>query len=147
MWDKVWRGLQAGRLLTKDMVIEGTDYRYWKDQCRDLTDKQINAGYRASSTFKGYFTIGEFKSLCIEAYQKLVEQNRRPVRTTARLSDLRTFGGDDRWVELALVTQAMNAEEGEGPITRASRENKLTKHVIRGKSADEIISFCHDLYS
>lgn len=135
-------------MLTKDMVIDGTEYRYWKDQCKDLSDKHLMAGYRAAGNFKGYFTIGEFRKLCIDARQVQVEQARRKdPPTTARLSDLRSFGQGERWNELTLVTQAMIDEEGEGPITKASRQKKLTKGVIQGKPVGEIINFCKGLYS
>ena len=61
---KAWRLLQASRLLTKDLVIDGTDYRYWQHSCRDLTNEEIMRGLENSKGFHGYFTLGEWRKLC-----------------------------------------------------------------------------------
>lgn len=63
----VWRGLQAARFISKDDVVGGTDYRYWRAQLKDLTDDQLKAGLRASGEFSGYMTWSAFKNLCLDA--------------------------------------------------------------------------------
>ena len=61
---KAWRLLQSSRLLSKDQIIDGTDYRYWQHACRDLTNEQIMHGLERSKNFEGYFTLGEWRKLC-----------------------------------------------------------------------------------
>ncbi|MAA66782.1 MAG: hypothetical protein CL581_18665 [Alteromonadaceae bacterium] len=61
---KAWRLLQASRLLTRDLVIDGTDYRYWQHSCSDLTNEEIMRGLEASKSFHGYFTLSEWRNLC-----------------------------------------------------------------------------------
>ena len=60
---------------------------------------------------------------------------------TARLADYSTLG-NERFQELAKVTQAMNEEAGNGPIRQATLAGKLTSNFVRNKSADEIINYC-----
>lgn len=130
------------------MVIGSPEYFYWRDQCKDFTDKHLMAGYQAAGGFQGYFTIGEFRKLCIDGYRTLVEQNRRAEPpTTARLSDMSSFGKGPRFKELAKVTQAMMREGPDGPITRATKDNRLTNRNVHGKSAEEIIAWCKELYA
>lgn len=142
-FDYVWRGLQAGRFLTKTMIIGGTDYLYWRSNLKDLNDKRLLAGFKHTSTFSGYLTWSEFRKLCIEGYNQENQQSRQ--YTTARLSDPSTLG-NERFQELMKVTNAMSAEVGEGPITIATRAGKLDLYFIRGKSAGEIINYCNKLY-
>ena len=133
-------------MLTKDMVIDGVDYRYWKEQLNDLTDRHLKAGLKQSGTFTGYMGWGEFRKLCNEGMAIEMAQNRQAQPpTTARLGDYSSMG-NKRFQELAKVTQAMSEEKGDGPITRASRLGKLTKAVIKNKSADEIIEYAQMLY-
>ena len=63
----VWRGLQAGRFISKDDEVGGTDYKYWQHQLRNLTDEQLQAGLRATENFEGYMTWSSFRNLCLDA--------------------------------------------------------------------------------
>ena len=146
VFDYVWRGLQAARLLTKDMVINGVDYRYWRDNLRDLSDNYLRAGLKHSGTFIGYMGWGEFRKLCMDGYSIQKAQNFQSAEpTTARISDFSTMG-NKRFQELCQVTREMNAEPIDGPIHRATSDGKLSKSFVRGKSAEEIIDFCKNLY-
>ena len=60
----VWRGLQAGKFITKDEVVNGTEYKYWRRQLHDLTDEDLKAGFKATDSFTGYLTWAEFRKLC-----------------------------------------------------------------------------------
>lgn len=146
-FDYVWRGLQAARLLTKDMGIDSVDYRYWRSQLSDMTDKHLQAGFRNSGTFHGFFTWAEFRKLCIEGYNQQLAQKRQ-AEQPPEIRSLEDLGrhGNKRWRELLTVTHAMQEEVGEGPITKASRDGRLTGNFIRGKSAQEIIDHCKRLY-
>ena len=144
-FDYIWRGLQAARLLTKDMVIDGTDYHYWRASLRDLSDKHLLAGLKQSQTFHGFFTWAEFRKLCVDGYSTEHAQHRQAEPTTARLGDYSSMGNKG-FQELCKVTSAMSAEEGDGPITKATKAGKLHKHFVRGKSAQEIINHCQKLY-
>ena len=145
----MWLGLQAGRFLPRDMIVGGPDYNYWRSQLADLTDKHLDAGLTQTNTFKGYLTWSEFRKLCMDGYNVHQQQRRSQYKEQAvpRLSDPASFGRGERWKELAKVTKAMMEEPPGGPIHRAALENRLTKRNIDGKSADEIIEFCNNLYS
>ena len=60
----VWRGLQAGKFITKDEVVNGTEYKYWRRQLHDLTDEDLKTGFKATDSFTGYLTWAEFRKLC-----------------------------------------------------------------------------------
>ena len=68
----VWRGLQAGKFLTKDEVVSGTEYKYWRRQLHDLTDEDLKAGFEATDNFSGYLTWAEFRKLCKESTKRHV---------------------------------------------------------------------------
>lgn len=143
----MWRGLQAGRFIEKAWIIGGMDYNYWRDNLKDLSDRHLMAGYRHSGSFRGFFTWGAFRHLCIEGVNIETEQSRRlPNPTIHRLSDLATKTESPRFRELMKVTEAMQEEEGEGPITRATEDGFLTGRFVKGKSAEEIISYCERKY-
>jgi hypothetical protein len=69
-FDMVWRGLQAGRFISKDDVIGGVDYNYWRHNLADLTDEQLMRGYEGSKDCTDYMTWSVFRNLCVE--QKLI---------------------------------------------------------------------------
>ena len=48
--------------------------------------------------------------------------------------------------QMLLVTQEMLSEPQSGPITRATMDGQLNSHSCKGKSAEQIIEFCHKLY-
>ncbi len=147
MFDYVWRGLQAARLLPRDSGIASNDYKYWRDQLSDLNDTYLKAGLKHSGTFQGYFTWGSFRRLCMEGYRTEVQQNRfRQMSSNARLSNLESLGKGQRWNVLVEVTRAMLREEGNGPITQASRRKTIPGDVLRKNSAEQIIHFCQKLY-
>ncbi len=122
-------------------VIGGVDYFYWRHQLRDLTDKHLKAGFDQTNSFKGYLTWSEFRTLCMDGFMRIREQQRQAAPpTTAALSDMSSFGQGERWRELSKVTAAMLAEPKGGKLTLASVYGQLTANNIRGKSASEIIS-------
>jgi hypothetical protein len=114
----------------------------WRKGLLGLTEKEIQKGLAHTRDHVGFFDIGVFRRYCTQAEAKYHE----PVKETARLSDLSSFGRGPRWKELSKVTAAMMEEEGDGPLTRASKQGKLRKHVIKNKSADEIIEHAQKLY-
>ncbi len=143
-FDYVWRGLQAGRFIPMAQVIGGVDYFYWRHQLRDLTDKHLKAGFDQTNSFKGYLTWSEFRTLCMDGFLRIREQQRQAAPPTpAALSDLSSLGQGDRWRELSKVTAAMLAEPKDGPITKAGKSGRITTNYIRGKSATEIIEQCN----
>lgn len=105
-----------------------------------VSDRQIGIGLKFVRDHVGFFDVGVFRKLCFQ-----VVNTYQPPPQTARLSDYSTLG-DERFRELAKVTQAMNEETGIGPIRRATLDGKLNRHFVMGKSADEIISYCQELY-
>lgn len=130
-------------MLTKDMVINGTDYRYWRENLKDMTDKHLMAGFENSGTFHGYFTWSEFRKLCVDAYMAQTQQNHQAVPKTAQLDRPESMG-NKRFRELRTgVTDVMDEEPA---VKRASQEKKLTIGVIRGKSPQQIIDYCKRLY-
>lgn len=142
---ETWRKLQAGKFIIKDEVVDGTDYRFWRHNLKDLTDKQLDFGVKGTSFFHGYLTWAAFRKLCID-YSR-IERDRitRERSYGARISLPETLG-DKRFQELNKVTQAMSAEEGSGPIHKATLDGTLTARFVEGKSAEEIIKLCHNLY-
>lgn len=130
-------------MLTKDMVINGTDYRYWRENLSDLTDNQLLAGFKNSGSFHGFFTWAELRKLCVDAYMRQTELNRRSVHTTARLDRPETMG-NKRFSEL--VRGVTNIMDDVWQVKRATQEGHLTLRVIRGKSPEQIIEYCKGLY-
>lgn len=76
VFDYVWRGLQAARFITKDEVVDGTDYRYWRQMLRDLRDDQLLKGFRGTEDFTGYLTWSEFRQMCTHVDR--VEPSHKP---------------------------------------------------------------------
>lgn len=143
----MWRGLQAARFLPKTSGIGSTDYSYWRNQLHDLDNKHLRAGLELSGTFHGYLTWSEFRKLCVDGYALWTQQSRQAeAPATARLTDMRTFSKNPRFHQLLAITHAMRREEGEGPITKASRAGDLDKRFLQGKSPEEVIAFCHRKY-
>jgi len=114
----------------------------WRKGLLGLTEKDIKNGLTHTRDHVGYFDVGVFRRFCFQS----TPQYHAPVKETARLSDLSSFGRGPRWKELSKVTAAMMEEKGDGPITRASKQGKLGISVVRNKSADEIIEHCKKLY-
>ena len=113
----------------------------WRKGLLGLTGKDIQKGLLHSRDHVGYFDIGVFRRFCFQADV----QYHAPVRETARLGDYSSMG-NKRFQELCKVTQAMSQEEGDGPITRASKAGKLNRSVVRNKTPDEIIEHTQKLY-
>ena len=129
---KIWRGLQAGKYISKDEVAGGKDYHYWRHQLRDMTDPQLVAGLEATARFDGFLTWSEFRKLCKPKQSASHEYPKYP-RLPNKL-------GNERFQELLKVTKAMKDEPTGGPIHKATLAGKLTKNFIRGKSAEEVIA-------
>lgn len=125
-------------------TISQTTVRSWGYGLSGMSEKQIRRGLELTKDHVGFFDVGVFRKYCFtqEASHKLYT----PPPATAKLADLSSFGKGERWNELAKVTKAMMEEGKNGPITRATLNNKLTRNVIRGKSADEIIAYATKLY-
>ena len=64
---EIWRGLQAAKFLTKDELVNGTDYKYWRANLHDMTDEQLVLGLDASRNFHGFMTWSEFRKLCVDS--------------------------------------------------------------------------------
>jgi len=45
-------------------LVDGTDYRYWKQMLIDIDDESLLRGFRGTEDFNGYLTWSEFKRLC-----------------------------------------------------------------------------------
>lgn len=147
-FDAVWTALQSARLISDKWLIGGIDYGNWRDSVADLTDKHLVEGRELAVNHQGFFQLGHFRHYCIQGHNARVEQERNRRKSqerTLRLKDASRLG-NKRFQELHKVTMAMLEETGEGPITRATKDRRLTKHVVQGKSADEIIAFCKALY-
>ena len=142
---EIWRKLQAGKFISKIEVVDGTDYKFWRHNLKDLTDKQLDCGVKGTSFFQGYLTWAAFRKLCIDYARIDRDRQIRNNAYTARLSGPRTLG-NKRFQELNKVTQAMIAEEGSGPIHKATMAGTLTAKFVEGKSAEEIIKVCQKLY-
>ena len=67
MFAWVWRGLQAGKKVSKDELVGGTDYKYWRYQLKDLTDTELKKGFESTVGFDGFLGWSEFRNLCKEA--------------------------------------------------------------------------------
>jgi len=70
----VWRGLQSGKFLTKDEIVNGTEYKYWRRQLADLTDQDLKTGFEGTDGFDGYLTWSAFRKLCSKPRQHASHQ-------------------------------------------------------------------------
>lgn len=92
---------------------------------------------------KGKLDLPTFMGYCQPP--KVAHRPYQPPTRTPRLTDGRSLG-NERFQELHKVTLAMMQEGPDGPITRATREKRLTRNFVNGKSAEEIMAFCERLY-
>lgn len=103
-----------------------------------ISNEGLRLGIEAARDHKGYFDLGTFRAYC-----------RKPVgaapsfeQTQPKLAQLDKLGKNPKTRDLLKVTQAMMAEDGNGPITEATKLGLLTSHFVRNKTSDEIIEYC-----
>lgn len=65
--------MQAGRFVTKEEHVGGTEFKYWQQVLKDLTDEELINGLKGTAEFRGYLTWGEFKKLCLDKPEKPIE--------------------------------------------------------------------------
>jgi len=56
--------LQAARFIAKDEVVDGTDYKYWREMLKDVDNEGLLRGLRGTEGFTGYMTWSAFRELC-----------------------------------------------------------------------------------
>lgn len=118
--------------------VSQTLVRSWGYGLTGLTENQVRKGLELTKDHVGFFDLGVFRQLCRQQQASYQQPAQLPPPSKT---------GNARFRELCKVTDAMKAEVGKGPITRATLDNRLTANFIRGKSAQQIIDYCQKLYA
>lgn len=140
-FSKVWEELQNMGLV---FAAHGSsEFNTWGRRLSALTREDLARGLATCERHtrdKGKLDLPTFLGYCRAVPRHIADP---PVRSVA---DMRARNKNPRFRELMKVTDAMLTENGEGPITKATKANRLTKHFTEGKTAGQIIEFCQGLY-
>lgn len=110
----------------------------WKLGLSGISAENLKRGLEAAREHKGYFDIGTFRGYC----RKPIGAAPSYSETVPRLSELTSLGKTEKAKDLLKVTLAMLAEDGDGPITQATKAKLLDRDFVKTRSSAEIIDYC-----